>query len=175
MTSHAFRLPSPDLHPGAVAAKLLTLPEFEHLVAGEATIEWLLRSDEKIRAGRRVLGTACMPSVKGELSECFEWMLENLFGAMPTFLIVLDASYWTDEADDLQREILVYHELCHCTQKRDSYGTPRFNNITGEPIWGIAGHDVEEFNAVVSRYGAHSEDIRAFIAAAQSHDALREH
>ena len=161
-----YQLPDPDNHPGAVALELLKLPEFGHLRDGEAKIEWLMRKFEKIKAGRRVLGTCYMPMVQGELRDMFEWLLYDLFKILPDFLIVIDNEYW-QEAGARDREILVYHELMHCGQKVDQYGEPKFTR-EGLPCWAILGHDVEEFVAVVRRYGAHSGDIQRFIEAAEA-------
>ncbi len=163
--SHPYALPDDnESHPARFAESILKLPEHAHLVDGEAGIDYLLRTHERIKGGRYVLGTAHMPSVQGELKECFEWLLFMLFGRLPDFLIVLDRAYW-EQATPLQREILIYHELTHCIQKVDMYGAPRFHR-DGRPMWGLRGHDVEEFTAVVRRYGAYSQDIAGFIAAA---------
>lgn len=166
-----FVVPEGDLHPALIAEPLLLLHEHQHLKDGEARIDWLLRTDAKIKGGRQVLGTAHMPSVQGELKDCFEWMLINLLGRMPDFLIILDRAYWLD-SPPIAREILVYHELKHCTQKVDGFGTPRFHR-DGTPMWGLIGHDVEEFSATVRRYGAYSDEIQKFIEAATEGNANR--
>jgi hypothetical protein len=163
----AYTVPSADLHPADIAARLLNLPEHEDLKDGEATIDWLLKRDEKVKGGRTILGTVHMPRVQGELSECFEWLLSRLLGRQPDFLIVLDQRYWF-EASPLHREILVYHELTHCIHKRDMYGELLYT-LDDRPRWGLRGHDVEEFAAVVRRYGAWNDEIRGFIAAAEAH------
>jgi hypothetical protein len=144
--------------------RLLPLPEFAHLVDGGARIEFLLRGREQITGGRRVLGSVHLPSVQGQLKGVFTWMLEQMFGMLPDFLVVLENDYW-QAATPRQREILIYHELCHAEHKLDRDGEPRFD-VEERPVWGLVGHNVEEFNAVVQRYGAHSADIEAFLAAA---------
>jgi hypothetical protein len=163
----AYMIAPPDHDPAAVAAPLLRLPEHVHLLDGEATIDWLLKRDEKVKGERMIIGTAHMPRVSGELSECFSWMLGRLFGRIPDFLIVLDREYWF-KASALEREILAYHELMHCVHKRDRSGELLYTD-DDRPRWGLKGHDVEEFSAVVRRYGAWKHDIREFIAAAQAH------
>lgn len=162
-----YRIPGKDDHPAVIANKLLKLPEFTHLVDGEAKIDWLMRTGPKIKAGRDILGTCYMPTVQGELRDMFEWLLGNLLGELPDFLIVLDEGYWS-EADARLREILVYHELLHAGQKVDQYGSPKFTQ-EGLPCWCIRGHDVEEFTETVRRYGAWNGDIQSFVAAAASH------
>lgn len=157
--------------PATYAAKLLKLPEFEHLRDGEAYIEWLFRLEPERRGGRDVLGTVHMPQVQGQLKDVFLWMLTELFGRLPDFLVVLDLEYW-EACDARLREILVYHELCHAIQKVDREGSPRFDE-EGRPVWGLRGHDVEEFSAVVRRYGAWNPDIKEFLAAVSEHDGAR--
>ena len=170
----AFAIPTDELlgtmpHPAAIAARLLRLDEFQHLVDGEATIDFIFRTSEKISQGRRVLGTMCMPRVDGQLKDLFDWLLEDKLGRWPDFLMILDWEFWADEASDLEREALVYHELCHAVHAvNHSTGELRFTR-DGTPIWGIVGHDIEEFNAVIRRYGAWKADIRHFLEAAGEH------
>jgi hypothetical protein len=157
--------------PRAIYERLVReCPEFVHLREGEPAVEFLLRNFQKVKAGREVLGTCYLPTVQGELKPMFEWMMVRLFGFLPDFLIVLDRAFW-NEADALEREILMFHEMMHAGQKVDRYGTPMFSKDSGLPLWCINGHDVEEFTETVRRYGAYSADIQAFIAAAgeQSH------
>lgn len=166
----AFQVP-PVEHPSgpyAILKRLLELPAFEHLKGGEAAIGFLMRSEAKIKQGRQVLGFACMPRVNGELAPVFDWLLGRLFTVTLDFLIVLDTAFYVG-ADDRTREALVYHELCHCAQAFDAYGSPRFHRETGRPIWAIVSHDIEEFNAVVQRYGEWKGDITDFIDAVRSY------
>lgn len=160
----SYRIPDP--HPVVFWNRLKQLPEFEHLVDGEARIEWLLRDDEYRKQGRKVLGACYLPSVQGSLSGLFDWLLANHFGGEEPvdFLIILDREFW-ESSDDKTREILVYHELCHAAQAVNRDGDPRFDK-DGRPVWSIRGHDVEEFVAVARRYGAYNSDLRALIAAA---------
>lgn len=164
----AFFRPGPELEP--IVARVLRMPEHRHLVEGDARIHWLMRSEAKVKGGRQVLGSCHRPQVTGELRSLFDWMLERLLGETPDYLVILDAQYWA-EASPLEREILVYHELCHAVQAEDANGAPRFNQQTGEPVWALRGHDLEEFNAVVARYGTHAADVAAFIEAARQGDA----
>lgn len=147
--------------------KLLKLPEFEFLRDGEARIEFLIRGHDETRGGRRVLGSVHLPTVQGQLKDVFVWMLEDKFGELPDFLIVVESEYWLS-ANDLEREALVYHELCHCEHATDREGTPRFN-AEGQPVWKLRGHDIEQFNAVVRRYGPYNDEIRHFIRAIDDH------
>lgn len=160
-----YRLPDADSHPATIAGRVLRMPEHRHLVENEIDIDWLMRVEPKIKHGRLVLGSVHEPTCQGEFRDMFEWLLARLLGRLPRFLVVLDAGYWA-QATDLQREILVFHELSHIRQKLDRYGAPRFDK-DGRPVYGLQGHDVEEFTQVVARYGAWNDDLRAFVAAAR--------
>lgn len=149
-----------------IVEKVLAMPEHAHLVDLDADIKWLFRTEPKIKAGRYIYGTCYTPKVNGELSDLFDWMLEHLFGAMPDFLVVLDLDTWEEWAGSDKREILVFHELTHAVQAVDKNGAPRFD-MDGKPVWAIKGHDVEEFISVVARYGQWSDEIQAFVEAAQ--------
>lgn len=165
--------------PAEVYLRLLDLPEHSHIREAEARVEFLMRGHAEVKGGRQVLGTVFRPDVNGRLREVFTWMLEEMFGPGDDsgddaerppidFLVVLDAEYWLD-GDDRDREILMYHELCHIQPAFDKNGAQRFDRETGLPVLTLAGHDVEEFKAVVERYGAYSEDIRQFVAAVNGH------
>lgn len=155
-----------DNEPREIFERLVNLCDnFEHLKNGAPHVEFLLRTQTKIKQGREILGTCYLPSVQGELRPMFDWMMMRTFGDIPDFLIVLDRDYWLD-SDPMAREILIFHEAMHCDHAKDKYGAPRFDKDTGRPVWGIRGHDVEEFNEVVRRYGAHSHEIKSFLAAA---------
>lgn len=117
------------------------------------------------RGGKMILGTACMPSVTGALSGLFEQLLGDAVGYWPDFLITLNGAYW-EQATDLEREILVFHELKHCGQAKDQYGNPKFRKSDGGPVLSMVAHDVEEFSDVVARYGAWKGDLRDFLDAA---------
>lgn len=164
-----YSLPGTDNHPGTIADRVMLMPEHQHLVDNEIDVDWLMRNFEKIKGGREVLGSVHEPTCQGELAPMFEWMVERLFGRLPRFLVILDAEYWA-AATDLQREILIFHELAHIRQKVDKYGAPRFDK-DGRPVYGLSGHDVEEFTSVVARYGAHNDDIATFLNAARTSGA----
>lgn len=77
--------------------------------------------------------------------------------------MALDCEWWS-QAPPIAREALVYHELPHAGPALDKGGEPRFTQ-EGDPIWGIRGHDLEEFGATVKRYGAIFSDITRFLYA----------
>lgn len=144
---------------------LAQCPEHAHLKDGEAVVDFLLVGMPVIKAGRQVIGMAHLPRVQGQLKGVFVWMLMRTFGRLPDFLITLDREYWMGSTDR-DREILMYHEMCHCIHAVDRDGEPRYDE-DGRPVWALKAHDVEEFEATVRRYGAYSPDIRRFIEAAQ--------
>ena len=162
-----FVLPADDGNgPQAFYARLVkSFPEFEHLREGDPHVVFLFRTSPKVVQGRDVLGTCYMPSVQGALRPVFDWLMEQQFGRVPDFLIVLDLTFW-NAADDLTREILVHHEMMHCGQAKDQWGEPKFNRDTGLPVWCVRPHDVEEFADTVRRYGAWNEGLSHFLEAA---------
>jgi hypothetical protein len=166
-----FRIP-PDTgqdSPWPVFNRLLaTAPELAELksILGDGlSMAFMMRSSEWTKGGRTILGQCHMPAVQGELRPLFAQLLEDTLGYEPTFLILLSDDWWAEQ-DARNREILVFHEALHAGQAVDRDGVPRMNSQTGLPIPTIRPHDVEEFTAVVERYGAWSPDLREFIAAA---------
>lgn len=159
-----YRLPGPDDGLDEIIEDVLRMPEHRHLVENSVDLAFLFRMQEKIVAERHVLGTVFEPRVQGGLRDVFEWLLGLLLGRVPRFLVVLDGEYWAGSNKRL-KTILVFHELCHVKQKTDKYGDPRFD-ADGMPVYGLRAHDVEEFTAVVARYGAWNEEIAGFVEAA---------
>lgn len=163
----AFSIPAEGAaHPATIAERLMADPEHKHLRENEIRIEYLFRHESKMKGGRVVLGSVHEPNCQGEMRSLFEWMLGRLFGSLPDYVIILDHGFW--ESVTLQtREALLFHELCHVKQALDEYGGLKFNKQTGLPIYRLVSHDIEEFNAVVAKFGAWSPDIADFIAAAR--------
>lgn len=160
----AYVIPDGDAHPGALFAKLIELDEHKHFKDEEIAVEFLLRVAPKRKAGRQVLGMCALPTVQGELKSLFEQLLAHWFGRMPSFLIILDQTFWM-EADDVTRCALLEHEMCHVKQETNALGDPKFDR-DGNPVFGIVAHDLEEFNYIVRKYGSWKSDIAAFLEAA---------
>lgn len=142
----------------------LANPEHEHL--DKATIGFAWATEEYNRGGRRILGlTELMPPMamgKWSRARAIEQM-GDWFGDVPDFLITIEvvaASF-----DDASFCALVEHELTHCAQAKDAMGYPKFNRDTGEPVWGVRGHDVEEFVNVVARYGTEATGTTELVKA----------
>lgn len=121
------------------------------------------------RNGRRVLGQCEMglpPAGKWQRAR-IEAQLISWFGLVPTFLLTFDAAYCL-KCSDAEFMALVEHELYHCGQALDEWGAPRFNKRTGEPVWALRGHDVEEFVGIVRRYGADAAGVAELVDAANA-------
>lgn len=157
------------------------LKELDGLLEQGVTIAFMMRGGNWEQNGRCILGKCYLPRVQGDLAQLFAQMLEDTLGYFPDFLIILNEPWWED-VDELRREVLVFHECLHAGHMKDKYGAPRFNRQTGEPVVGLIPHDLEEFNAVVERYGAWKSDVRNFLDAAEvgrgrekgAHDAGRD-
>jgi hypothetical protein len=139
-------------------------PEHEHL--DKATIGFAWATEENSRNGRRILGlTELMPPMamgKWSRARAIEQMSE-WFGAVPDFLITIDIVAAT--FDDASFCALIEHELYHCAQAKDAMGYPKFSRETGDPVWGVRGHDVEEFVGVVARYGTEATGTTELVKA----------
>jgi hypothetical protein len=161
----AYVIPEGDAHPGALFEELIELEEHAHFKEHEIAVEFLLRVGPKIKAGRQVLGQCALPVVQGEFRDLFQQLLAQWFGRLPMFLIILDQEFWL-EADDTTRRALLEHEMCHVKQSLDKNGDPAFDK-DGNPKFGLVGHDVEEFNYIVGKYGRWKSDIADFLDAAK--------
>lgn len=163
----AYSLPPDDSHPGDIAARVMTYPEQKHLVENDITFGWLMRIEPKFKGNRTELGsvheTAHM--AQGAFKDLFEQLLVGMLGHLPKFVVVINAPWW-EQANAHEREALVFHELMHVRQKMDKYGGLKFDK-DGRPVYGCQGHDIEEFRAVVQRYGAWKGDIADFLQAAR--------
>lgn len=139
--------------------------EHEHLA--DAVIGVLWTNARNVSKLREVQATAEMPNAMagGWKRARFEKQIRDWFGEVPDFVLTFSAQACLLLTD---REFcaLVEHELYHCAPKCDEYDTPLFNRANGRPMFTMRGHDFEEFNGVVERYGATSRELRSAIAAA---------
>lgn len=143
-------------------------PGHEPLLAARIGILWTTAPSS--RRGKRIVAQAEMPrQVPGNRwnTARANHQLAEWFGFVPDFLLTFDAIY-AREVDDMTFAALVDHELCHCAQAEDEFGSPRFNQATGKPVWTLKAHDVEEFTSVVERFGiaAAGEAAMDFVIAA---------
>lgn len=142
-----------------ILAENRPLSNYDHAHLGEfeARVAFLWSTEVETRAGRRTLGTCqtAAPTGRAWPQAQRRAQLIGWFGAVPDFLIVLDALHAshalrTGRVADLLA--VVDHELYHCGVKLDDFGAIRFSP-DGEPTWTVRPHDVEEFAGVVRRYG----------------------
>lgn len=143
--------------------------DHEHLASARLGVVWTNVPNR--HQERWLVGTAEMPQVQGgawkrgrATHQFVTW-----FGFEPDFLLTLYAPVLGTVTD---REFcaVIEHELYHCAQATTRDGVPRFHR-DGTPIYGIRGHDVEEFIGVVRRYGAIG-NVRALAAAVHARAVL---
>lgn len=137
----------------------LTNDEHVHLRAANIALEWT--NIENAKAMRGIIATAELPGGNGSKwakgRELYrlqqEWgdHWEELPGALPDFLITVDAVWWAMN-DAASRCATLDHELYHCFYKIKN-GAPVLDN-RGMPLWAMRGHDIEEFVGVRRRWGA---------------------
>ena len=125
-----------------------------HAHLREASLGFLWCALPNARQMNAVVGQAEMLSLQGGKWQKArqEMQIEGWFGNLPDFLLTFHADY-ADQCSDAAFCALVEHELYHCGQAVDAWGSPRFSKMTGRPIFSMRGHDVEEFVGIVERYG----------------------
>lgn len=167
----AFLLPDELGEPGgphdprAIAADLVAHEEaHHHLRMGEAVILFLMRSETKVKQGKMELGSMSLTVFSGKNGDVGKWLLVKMCGALPDFIMILDADFWR-QASSAARYALVDHELMHGAIKLNGDGEEIFTD-DGRPCWAIKPHDLEEFDRIVAKHGAWSPDIARFLAAA---------
>jgi len=158
-----FQLPEegPD-DPRPIVRRLVEEEDlFRDLRVGEAVIMAVFRAFPLVKQARTIIGTMALPRWQGSMGPMAEWLLATACGGIvPDFILTIDLVWW-NLAGPREREALVFHELCHCMHAVDKDGELRFTD-DGLPVWAIRGHDLEEFRAVVEKYGAWDSDIAAF-------------
>lgn len=152
----------------------LNNPEHAHLAFAQIGVLWT--SVANSRNGRRVVGQAEFKPPGGTMGKWAraraQAQIHSWFGAIPDFLITLDAEY-AASCSDVAFCALVEHELSHCGQARDEFGVPRFTK-DGLPVFQPRGHDIEEFIGVVARYGPISFELQALVEAAKGAPEISE-
>lgn len=164
--------PAPDLNKFIADTFLaegseLYNPEHVHLSAADIGFLWTNAPNR--RRMKRVVGEAEMPNPKGGAWQKAraERQLIEWFGGVPDFVITLDAEF-ADEVSEVEFLALLEHEIYHCGQAVDEFGLPKFRKSDGAPIFGMRGHDVEQFTGIVRRYGIGAAGVDAvdFVKAA---------
>ena len=171
--------PAPDLETWVlenILSPLGPLYNSDHHHLNQAHIGYVWTNVPMRRTNKTVAGTCEMPKVEGDWAKArFGFLLNQWFSGKPDFLITLDSAYAT-QCSDAAFCALVEHELYHCGQAEDLFGQPRFHKETGNPIFAVRGHDVEEFVGVVGRYGAGegAGDTARFVHAASFEPTVAE-
>lgn len=138
-----------------LARLVLERPEFGHLA--QARVLCVLSERQPVLHGNPCVAHIGIPSVQGPYSWLFDWLLERfladaLEGQSLDFLVLIDAALWPT-FDDVRKERLIYHELCHLQPKEDALGRGIRLGNDGRPLLKVVPHDVEAFNEEIRRYG----------------------
>lgn len=135
----------------------------EHSHLTDASIGVLWTNVANGRQGRRIIGQAELGRPQGAMGKWAKaraaQQVEDWFGLIPDFIMTIDAVY-AAHCGDAEFCALTEHELTHMGQERDAFGLPKFTRA-GRPVFGIRGHDLEEFTSIARRYGAVTPEMRA--------------
>ncbi len=144
--------------------------EHDHLNSANIGVLWTNVANS--RHMRTTVATAelCMPP--GSLNKWGKarwWsQVEQWFGTTDLdFIITFFAPYFVG-APEIEHYAVPDHELYHCGQKRDVFGLPMFKRTTGKPVFGLRGHDEEQFVGIYRRYGFQAVASPALIEAGRS-------
>ena len=155
----------------------LSIYEHAHLREHNARVCFLWTTEVEARQGRRTLGTCQLgrPTGRAWPQAQRRAQLVDWFGAVPDFLIVLDALHASHALATGRPENLlavIDHELSHAGIKLDAYGERQFDRVTDEPTWAVMPHPVEEFPGVVRRWGIAATGVGTM---AEAIDHVRAH
>lgn len=145
--------------------------EHDHLNSAQIGVLWT--NAPNTRHMKTIVATAELakpPTSLGKWAKA-RWLyqVEQWFGTTALdFIITFFAPFFAG-AEETQHFAVPDHELYHCGQKLDDFGLPKFSKTTGKPVFGLRGHDVEEFVGIYRRYGyqAGAGDSKALILAAK--------
>lgn len=133
------------------------LYNYDHRHLRQARIGYLWTNAGNTKQMKTVVGTCEIPK-PSPMSSVWQkaryfYQLRQWFGTETLdFLITLDANYVAD-CSHINFLAILDHELYHCGHKRDEFGQKMFGKKSGKPIFGLLGHDVEEFTGIWMRYG----------------------
>lgn len=148
-------------------------PEGEHGPNMYALLQQLVRAHHEEIAGARIAlawNLTWQPDVDGRvtLGQCRKvGDLEREVNDLRPydFVIVLRREFWENPyVTDLQHRALLDHELTHATVALDGHGEP-MQDECGRTVYRLKRHDIEEFTAIVERYGIYKKDLEDFAAA----------
>lgn len=158
---------------------VMSCAEFQHLQ--QARLPVVVTQRTLVERGRAipvvVLHGACYEGANSAVRNFNAWLramfLQEICGGHdPDFLIVVDVALWPPALSGV-REQLVFHALCHIEQRTDEYGAPKFHD-DGRPMLRMRPHDIERFEAELTRYGTVIEGFDAEEGAyTRARDAVR--
>lgn len=118
-----------------------------HPELGSARFRFLFRDKATKKGGKTVMGT-----VK-KMSDLMIYLIEV------DFLMEIPLDVW-NPLDDTKRTALIDHLLERCTGEEDEK--------TGTMKWSVRVPDVHEFNSILQRYGAWTEELSQFATVAKT-------
>lgn len=131
-----------------------------HLV--DEPIRFIFRDKAAKKGGKVVLGTASLIGGRNawfSLSE-EEWDREEKRQETPSFFVIEIAQDEWGKLQPHQKQALIDHELCHCwacdTEKGKGEDKREVRTLS------LKAHDIEEFSAVVQRFGFWKQDVVDF-------------
>lgn len=81
------------------------------------------------------------------------------------FVILLNKEVWNDSEFTVEKKrALLDHELCHAAPALDKEFEKKYDQ-KGRPVWRTVKHDIEEFQAIVTRHGCYKKDLERFAEA----------
>jgi hypothetical protein len=139
----------------------------DHLNSASLGVLWT--NVPNSRQMKVIVGTAELGKPMGTMGKWakarWHFQLLEWFGVDELdFLITLSAPFMAG-CSEVEWYATCEHELYHCGQAEDEFG-PKFHK-NGTPVFGIRGHDVEEFVGVQERYGIGAGDTAALVRAAK--------
>jgi Putative phage metallopeptidase len=147
---------------------------FERIPADHEAYEILedIRSEfhEELEDARIVLAwrIALKPDTDGHLvlGKCVKASdLQREF-ADYDFVILLNREVWESrEFSDHNKRALIDHELCHAARAEEPKTEEPKVDDRGRPVWRVRKHDIEEFEAIVTRHGCYKKDLERFAEA----------
>lgn len=125
-----------------------------HFDTAEAKVGLAWRKGTKPNAdGKLVLGRCVL--ISGLQRELIDY----------DYVIVLNKEFWEDPEFDREKKLaLLDHELCHAARAVDADGE-KMRDTKERPVWRTRGHDVEEFEEIVTRHGVWKRDLERFAEA----------
>lgn len=133
-------------------------PDHSHLQAATFGCYWAYVPKKK--GGNRIFATAELGIPFGgdswKIAKTNTLYLSS-FGIVPDFILTFDAEL-SLEADDATFCAVVDHELYHCIERLNRWEEP-MTDENGNQLWNLRGHDFEQFNGVVRRFGARAAGL----------------